>query len=87
MNGNLNYPPIINFIKSKYTLNDIRQLSYKYCQYNIGFREIVEDLLKIDKKNYKNIIENSVKIDELFNNTNKCREPMFIEAFLCQILI
>jgi len=84
---NLHYPPIINFLKSKYTLNDIRQLSYKYCQYNIGIREIVEDLLKIDKKNYKNIIENSVKIDELLNNTNKCREPMFIEAFLCQILI
>lgn len=84
---NLHYPPIINFLKSKYTLNDIRQLSYKYCQYNIGIREIVEDLLKIDNKNYKNIIENSVKIDELLNNTNKCREPMFIEAFLCQILI
>jgi hypothetical protein len=84
---NLHYPPLLNFLKSKYTLNDIRQLSYKYCQYNIGIREIVEDLLKIDIKNYKNIIENSVKIDELLNNTNKCREPMFIEAFLCQILI
>ena len=84
---NFHYPPIINFLKSKYTLNDIRQLSYKYCQYNIGIREIVEDLLKIDNKNYKKIIENSVNIDELLNNTNKCREPMFIEAFLCQILI
>jgi hypothetical protein len=84
---NLHYPPLKIFLKSKYTLNDIRQLSYKYCQYNIGIREIVEDLLKIDNKNYKKIIETSIIIDELLNNTNKCREPMFIEAFLCQILI
>lgn len=84
---NLHYPPIKAFLKSNYTLNDIRQLSYKYCQYNIGIREIVEDILKIDKKNYKKIIEVSANIDELLNNTNKCREPMFIEAFLCQILI
>jgi hypothetical protein len=84
---NLHYPPLKTFLKSKYSLNDIRQLSYKYCQYNIGIREIVEDLLKIDNKNYKKIIETSVILDELLNNTNKCREPMFIEAFLCQILI
>lgn len=84
---NLNYPPIRNFLKSKCSLNDIRQLSYKYCQYNIGIREIVEDFLKIDKKNFKKIIEIGVKIEELLNNTNKCREPIFIEALLCQILI
>jgi len=84
---NLHYPPLKTFLKSKYSLYDIRQLSYKYCQYNIGICEIVEDLLKIDKKNYKKIIEISVKLDELLNNTNRCREPMYIEAFLCQILI
>lgn len=84
---NLHYPPIVNFIKSNYSLNDIRQLSYKYCQYNIGIRDIVEDFLKIDKKNYKKIIDVSSNVDLLLNNTNKCREPMFIEAFLCQILI
>jgi hypothetical protein len=84
---NLHYPPLRTFLKSKYSLYDIRQLSYKYCQYNIGICEIVEDLLKIDKKNYKKIIEISVKLDELLNNTNRCREPMYIEAFLCQILI
>jgi len=81
------YPPIKNFLKSKYSLNDIRQLSYKYCQYDIGIREIVEDLLKIDKKNFKKIIDNGVKVEELLNNSNKGREPIFIEAFLCQILI
>jgi len=84
---NLHYPPLKTFINSKYSLNDIRQLSYKYCQYNIGIREIVEDLLKIDKKNYKKIIDISANLDEMLNNTNKCREPMYIEAFLCQILI
>jgi len=83
---NLNYPPIVKFLETKYNLNDIRQLSYKYCQYNIGIKEIVEDFLKMDKKNYKKIIEMGVKIEELLNNTNKCREPIFIEAFLCQIL-
>lgn len=81
------YPPIKTFIKSKYSLNDIRQLSYKYCQYDIGIREIVEDLLKIDKKNFRKIIENGVKVEELLNNSNRGREPIFIEAFLCQILI
>lgn len=83
----LHYPPLRTFLKSKYSLNDIRQLSYKYCQFNLGIREIVEDLLKIDKKNYRKIIEMGVKIEELLNNSNKGREPMFIEAFLCQILI
>jgi len=81
------YPPIKTFIKSKYSLNDIRQLSYKYCQYDIGIREIVEDLLKIDKRNFRKIIENGVKVEELLNNSNRGREPIFIEAFLCQILI
>ena len=81
------YPPIKTFIKSKYSLNDIRQLSYKYCQYDIGIREIVEDLLKIDKKNFRKIIDNGVKVEELLNNSNRGREPIFIEAFLCQILI
>jgi hypothetical protein len=84
---NLHYPPLKQFLKSKYSLNDIRQLSYKYCQYNIGIREIVEDFLLIDKKNYKKIIDIAANLDELLNNTNKCREPMYIEAFLCQILI
>ncbi len=81
------YPPIKTFIKSKYSLNDIRQLSYKYCQYDIGIRGIVEDLLRIDKMNFSKIIENGVKVEELLNNSNRGREPIFIEAFLCQILI
>lgn len=81
------YPPLRTFLKSKYSLNDIRQLSYKYCQYDLGIREIVEDFLKIDKKNYKKIIKMGVEVEKLLNNSNKGREPMFIEAFLCQILI
>lgn len=83
----LHYPPLRTFLKSKYNLDDIRQLSYKYCQYDLGIREIVEDMLKIDKKNYRKIIEIGVEVEELLNSSNKGREPMYIEAFLCQILI
>jgi len=84
---NLNYPPIRTFIQSNYNLNDIRQLSYKYCQYNLSIKDIALDLIKINKNKFKLIINNSVEIEYLLNNSNKGREPIFIEAFICQILL
>lgn len=84
---NFNYPPIKTFVLSKYNLNDIRQLSYKYCQYNLSIKDITFDLLKIYKKKTELIIKTSVNIEHLLVQSNKGREPIFIEAFLCQILI
>jgi len=86
---NLNYPPLKDFMKNKYTLDDIRQLSYKYCQYNITIRDIIMDFLRINGKGkeYKKILENGIKIEELLNKTNRGREPIYIETLLCQLLI
>lgn len=83
----LNYPPLKDFLKSNYNLKDIRQLSYRYCQYNLSIKEITLDLLKLDKKNYKEILKNAVKLEELLTLSNKGREPIYIEALLTQLLI
>lgn len=83
----LNYPPLKDFLKSNYNIKDIRQLSYKYCQYNLGIKEITFDLLKLNKKNYKEILNIAVKLEELLTLSNKGREPIYIEALLNQLLI
>jgi hypothetical protein len=84
---NLNYPPLKDFIKTNYNLTDIRQLSYKYCQYNLTIKDIIMDFLHINKKDYKEILKNGVEVEHLLSRTNKGREPIYIEALLCQILI
>jgi len=61
----LNYPPFKDFLKSNYNLKDIRQLSYKFCQYNLGIKEITLDLLKLNKKNYNEILKNGVELEQL----------------------
>jgi hypothetical protein len=83
----LNYPPLKDFMKTNYNLEDIRQLSYKYCQYNMTIRDIITDFLNINKKEYKKILKNGVEVEHLLSSTNKGREPIYIEALLCQLLI
>jgi len=86
---NLNYPPLKKFLESKYDLNDIRQLAYKYSQYDLNIKELTLDLLKLNKKRGREltIINNSIKIEKLLLESNKGREPIFIEALLNQLLI
>ena len=86
---NYNYPPIVKFYNSKYDLNDIRQLSYKLSQYNLKIIDITLDLLKLNKNKNKGIeiIRIASEIDYLLSISNKGREPIYIENFLCQILL
>jgi len=84
---NLNYPPIKNFVSNNYSLNDIRQLSYKYSQYNLTIKDLSLDLNKIYKNKYKLILDNSIELENLLNNSNKGREPIYIEALLSQVLL
>ena len=84
---NFNYPPINSFIKSKYNLNDIRQLAYKYSQYDLNIKDLILDLLKIIKKDKQKIIELGALFDLLLIQSNKGREPIYLEALLNQILI
>tara|TARA_B100000795_G_scaffold268474_1_gene255502 strand:+ start:1968 stop:2981 length:1014 start_codon:yes stop_codon:yes gene_type:complete len=110
---NYNYPPFIDFIKKfdKKNLEEIRNLSYKCCQYNITIKNIVEDFLKLvdDENNiyfnykysklakkyhtdYKiklkiEIIRYGSDIDYILSQTNKCKEPIYIEQLLCKLLI
>ena len=109
---NYNYPPFIEFIKNFNFKNieEIRNLSFKCCQYNITISNIIEDFLKlIDDNNiyfnykypklakkyhldYKNklkmeIIKIGTEIEYLLSQTNKCKEPIYIEQLLCKLLI
>lgn len=84
---NLNYPPIKDFVSTNFSLNDLRQLSYKYSQYNLGIKDLSLDLLKIHKNKYKLILDNSIELENLLNNSNKGREPIYIEALLSQVLL
>jgi hypothetical protein len=85
---NYNYPPIVNFINSNYNLNDVRQLAYKYSQYDLDIKDLIFDLLKINKKQAVKIkiIETGVLLDLLLNKSNKGREPIYIETLLNQLL-
>lgn len=86
-----NFPPIFEFYKSfkkKGTLNDIRQFSYKCFQFNISISELLFDLLKLLPNNQKTYaIEIASKIDHIMQGTNKGRESLYIESFLCQVLL
>lgn len=88
----LHFPPIVELVnkKSKIKLEDIRQISYKCFQYNISISNITLDLLQILPKNdakRKYIVEIAADIDHKLTMTNKGREPLYIEAFLCQALL
>jgi hypothetical protein len=84
-----NYPPLYDFLQSKYNIHDIRQLSYKLSQFNLSICDIAMDLIKIYKKKDKilEIIRIAADIDYILTLSNKGREPIYIENFLCQILI
>ena len=85
-----NYPLIKKFIESKYDLHDIRQFSYKLSQYNLSIMDITKDFMKIYKNDNKKLIELiniAANVDYILTISNKGREPIYIENFLCQILI
>ena len=84
---NLNYPPLKEFLISKFSLNDIRQLAYKYNQYDLSIADVTLDLLKLNKKKAVEIIQKSIAIEALLLQSNRGREPIFIEALLNQLLI
>ncbi len=46
---NYNYPPFVDFIKTfnAKNIDDIRNLSYKCCQYNISISKIIHDFIKL----------------------------------------
>lgn len=84
----LNFPPLYEFYhQKKVSLDDIRQFSYKCFQYNVTISEILSDLLlMLPNKKKQNAIHVAAEFDYLLNMTNKGREPIYIEALLCQIL-
>jgi hypothetical protein len=90
------------FNKNKNNLEDIRGLSYKCCQFNISILQIVQDFVRLvdfdyinirdchdkDKNKLKcDIIKIGTEIDYLLSQTNKCKEPLYIENLLCQLLL
>ena len=88
---NLKYPPMYNFIKTfnkkKYNLENIRKIAYNCFQYNITITDILHDYLYITKKKNCDIIEKAANLEHNLNLTNKGREPIYIEAFICYILL
>tara|TARA_B110000858_G_scaffold2862_1_gene3318 strand:+ start:11257 stop:12183 length:927 start_codon:yes stop_codon:yes gene_type:complete len=88
---NLKFPPIYNFIKKynkkKNNLDDIRKMSYNCFQYNITIQDILHDYIYTVKKIDIDIIQKAADIEHKLNLTNKGREPIYIESFLCYILL
>ena len=85
-----NYPLIKKFLDSKYDLYDIRQFSYKLSQYNLSIMDITSDFMKIYKNDNEKLIQLiniASNVDYILTISNKGREPIYIENFLCQILI
>lgn len=93
---------IRNFNKNKNNLEDIRGLSYKCCQFNISILQIIQDFIRlVDFENYYlnikdcrdnnklkcDIIKIGAEIDYMLSQTNKCKEPLYIENLLCQLLL
>jgi len=93
---------IRTYNKNKNNLEEIRGLSYKCCQYNISIQQITQDFVRlVDYDNcYSNIrtatpkndlkceiIKIGTSIDYLLSQTNKCKEPLYIENMLCQLLL
>ncbi len=58
-------------------------IRYTYDIYNVSYKDI--DILK-NKLKYE-IIKIGVDVDYLLSQTNKCKEPLYIENILCQLLI
>lgn len=88
----MNFPPVYQFVKTfnnkKYSIESIKQFSYKCFQFNITIPQLAQDILTIfpEKKKF-HLIEMASSIDHGLNLTNKGREPIYIEAFLCSILL
>jgi hypothetical protein len=111
---NFNYPPFAEFIKTYNkkinNIEEMRELSYKCCQYNISISNITQDFIKlvdygdyylnikyskVPKKKYQSfknelktyILKTGTHIDYLLSQTNKCKEPIYIEQLICKLLI
>jgi hypothetical protein len=111
---NYNYPPFTDFIKTynkkNNNIEELRELSYKCCQYNISISNITHDFLKlvdygdyylnirypkIPKKKYESfkkelktdVLNIGTHIDYLLSQTNKCKEPIYIEQLICKLLL
>lgn len=89
---NLNYPPLYDFMKNfnkkRYNLEAIRSLSYNCFQYNIKLSQILSDILKIiPNKNKQDILKHACDLEHKLVLTNKAREPLYIEALLCYVLL
>lgn len=85
-----NFPPICEFYKTakKHNIDGFRNFAYKCFQYNISLSDILCDLLKLlpDKQKAK-AIKIASDIEYMLQHTNKGRECIYIESFLCQVLL
>jgi len=87
----LNYPPLMGFIlnlnNKKNNMENIRKMAYEMFQYNISLTDIVKDLLKIIPKKKDKILEAGCYVDYVLCKTNNGREPIYLETFLCKVLL
>jgi hypothetical protein len=87
---NLKFPPVVEFVnkKKKCTLTDVRQFAYKCFQYNISISDLVHDLLILCPNSKKiGIITVATDIEYKSKLVNKGREAIYIEAFLCKVML
>ena len=89
---NFNFPLISGFYKNlkknNNSMEEYRTFAYKCFQFNIGIPQLLSDLLKlIPNKQKQRTIKIAADIEYLLQSTNKGRESIYIESFLCQVLL
>ncbi len=88
----LNFPPLYSFIKDfnkkSYNLEKIRNFSYSCFQYNIKLKDLALDIIKVlPNKNKIDIINIATELEYKLIQTNKGREPIYIETLLSYVLL
>ena len=87
-NYDYNYPPLPSEFVAHPSIETLRELAYKICQYNISLSDATIDLiaeLKKRKRPYEYIyqfIRNAADIDHRFALSKKGKEPIYMEALL-----
>ena len=87
-NNLYSYPPLPVEFTCKPSIEVLRELAYKICQYNISIADIAIDILHELKKRKKppayisDYISNAAKIEHMYACSQKGKEPIYIECLL-----
>ena len=88
LNMAYNYPPLEQQLVASASIEKLRELSYKICQYNISLSEAALDLLAELKRrkrpvvNIHQFIAKAAEIENMYARSQRGRMPIYMEALL-----